>query len=82
VLPLHQRQLLSHPQADSQGDPGGGVPRPARRGGGDDKKQAGGERARGARGWAMAGDVLCGGVDVTMSATKLNRKRELPRNKQ
>ena len=43
-----------------QGDPGGGLPRPARRGGRDDSEEAGGEeRARGARGRAVAGDVLC-----------------------
>ena len=46
---------------DGQGDPGGGLPRPARRGGGDDAEEAGGEeRARGARGRAVAGDVLPG----------------------
>ena len=57
---------------DGQGDPGGGVPRPARRGGGDDSEEAGGEElarrrgdlAKGARGGAVASDVLPGGVDV------------------
>jgi hypothetical protein len=34
-----------HGAADSQGDPGRGLPRPARRGAGDDKEQAGGELA-------------------------------------
>ena len=47
---------------DGQGDPGGGLPHPARRGGGDDTEAAGGERAGGARGRAVAGDVLTGGV--------------------
>ena len=32
-----------HGAADCQGDPGGGLPRPARRGGGDDPEEAGGE---------------------------------------
>ena len=37
-----------HGAGDGQGDPGGGLPRPAWRGGGDDQEQAGGERAGGA----------------------------------
>jgi hypothetical protein len=50
---------------EAKEDPGGGVPRPARRGGRDDTKEAGGEeQARGARGGAVAGDVLPGVVDV------------------
>ena len=54
-----------HGAGDGQGDTGGGRWCPARRGGGDDKKQAGGEeRAREARGGAVAGDVLCEGVDA------------------
>ena len=56
--------------ADGQGDPGGGLPHPARRDGGDDKEQAGGKElvrkgeylAGGARGKTMAGDVLPGRV--------------------
>jgi len=57
-----------HGTGDGQGDPDGGLPRPARRGGRDDKKQAGGEEpARGARRGAVAGDVLSGGVDMGRS---------------
>jgi hypothetical protein len=59
-------QQQGHGAVDSQGDPCGGVPHPARRGGRDDTKEAGGERASGeylaggARGRAVAGDVLLG----------------------
>ncbi len=57
-------QHQGHGAGDGQGDPGGGLPRPARRGGGDDTEEAGGERAGGARGGEVASDVLCGGVVV------------------
>jgi len=59
-------QLQAYGAADSQGDPGGGLPRPVRRGGGDDTKEAGGERASGeylaggARRGAVAGYFLSG----------------------
>jgi len=35
-----------HGAADGQGDPSGGLPRPARRGGGDDTEEAGREAGR------------------------------------
>ena len=44
--------------------PGGGLSRPARRGGGYDIEEAGGERTGGARGRAVTGEFLPGGVDV------------------
>jgi hypothetical protein len=47
---------------EAKEDPGGGLPRPSRRGGGDDTEEAGGERASGARGRAVASDVLLGGI--------------------
>jgi hypothetical protein len=59
-------QQQGHGAGDGQGDTGGGLPRPARRGGGDDTEEAGGERARGARGGAVAGEVLSGGVAVVI----------------
>jgi len=49
--PIEPRPMVSRAQkpGDGQGDPGGGLPRPARRGGGDDTEAAGRERAGGAR---------------------------------
>jgi len=44
-------QHQAYGAGDGQGDPGGGLPRPARRGGGDDKEQAGGEEMGRGRGW-------------------------------
>lgn len=58
-------QQHGHGAGDGQGDPGGGLRCPARRGGRYDTDEAGGEelaRGTGARGRAVAGDVLPGGV--------------------
>jgi len=48
---IEPRPMVSRVQrpGDGQGDTGGGVLCPARRGGGDDTEEAGGERAGGAR---------------------------------
>lgn len=64
--PIEPRPMVGRTQElqTGRGDPGGGLPRPARRGEGDDSEQAGGERACGARGRAVAGDVLPEGENV------------------
>jgi len=55
---IEPRRMVSRVlELDSQGDPGGGLRCPARRGGGDDSEEAGGEGARGARGKAVAAGV-------------------------
>ena len=69
-------QQQGHGAGDGQGDPGGGLPRPARRGGGDDTKKTGGELARGARGREMAGDVLPGGVDMGRRIERGDERRK------
>jgi hypothetical protein len=51
-----------HGAVDGQGDTGGGVLCPARRGGRDDKEEAVGELARGARRRKVAAGVLGGGI--------------------
>jgi len=42
-IAIEPRPMVSRVQkpGDGQGDPGGGLPRPARRGGGDDPEEAG-----------------------------------------
>lgn len=65
-------QQQGHGAASGYGDPGRGIRHSACRGGGDDTEKAGGKElgrrgsglAEGARGRAVAGDVLCGGIDV------------------
>lgn len=65
--------MQGHGAEDGQGDPGGGLRCSARRGGGDDTEEAGGERASGARGGAVASDVLPGGVACGVGISSLKR---------
>ena len=70
--------------ADGQGDTGGDLRCQARRGGGDDTEEAGGKElaqrrgnlAEGARGGAVAGDVLPGGVDMRQRYDRVRRNAQ------